>query len=164
MTSGTARSWVIFVQPRGRCVMNISRSFYVYFWLAHIFVTHHVKKIVRRFGEWMKVEGRVLVAWGDDVTPRWSRELFQKCYLANVEVHSAGLFYSGCIENIYQEYSGKDALLVIKCKVSENVAFKLAEYRAPVPIKEGGYDCIWFMYRDGYVVIHFRARRRGDKK
>ena len=144
--------------------MNISRSFYLYYGLAHIFAAHHIKKVVRRVGEWMKVQGRVLIAWGDDIMPRWTRELFQKCYLADIEVHSAGLVYTGCVDTIYQEYCGKDNILVIKCKAPEVVEFRLSEYHAPVPIKEGGYDCIWFMYAHGHVVIHFKTRRKGDKK
>lgn len=140
----------------------------MWYGLALIWTTRHAKKVVRKIGESMKAYGRKLEHLGDDVTPRWSRKLFYKCYLADAEIHFPGEVFVGRIDTIYQEHSGKDSLLVLKLKsgtkrvditstveVSEAREFKLTGYGPPVVIKEGGYDCVWTGHRKGYLAIFF---------
>lgn len=136
--------------------------------LALILVARYAKRVVRKTGELMKAYGRKLEHLGDDITPRWSRELFYKCYLADAEVHFPGEVFAGRIDTIYQEHSGKNGVLVVKFKtatrkagitraseVSENCEFKLADYGPPVVIKENGCDCVWTGHRSGYLAIFF---------
>ena len=145
------------------------RKFRMWYGLAIIWVTRYVKKAVRKVGEQMKVYGRKLEHLSDDVTPRWSRELFYKCYLADAEIHIGSNVFTGCIDSIHQEHSGKDSLLVIKFKagtkranitptaeVLEDCEFKLIGYGPPVLINEDGCNCVWTGHRNGYLAIFFR--------
>lgn len=129
----------------------------------------HAKKVVRKTGESMKSYGRKLEHLGDDITPRWSMELFHKCYLADAEIHIGPNVHLGRIDSIYQEHSGKNGVLVIKfktatkragiadgSKVLENCEFKLLGYGPPVVIREGGCDCVWTGHKNGYLAIFFR--------
>ncbi len=139
----------------------------MWYGLVVIWITRYVKKAVRKVGEQMKVYGRKLEHLGDDITPRWSRELFYKCYLADAEIHIGSSVHIGRIESIYQEHSGKDSLLVVKLKAgtkradpstteaSEDCEFKLIGYGPPVVIKECGYDCVWTGHKNGYLAIFF---------
>lgn len=121
---------------------------------------------VRKVGESMKVYGRKLEHLGDDITPRWSYELFHKCYLADAEIHIGSTVFIGRIDSIYQEHFGKNSLLMVKLKAgtrklgipsiteaSEDCEFKLIGYGPPVIIKEDGYDCIWTGHKNGYLAI-----------
>jgi len=116
----------------------------------------------------MKAYGRKLEHLGDDITPRWSRELFYKCYLADAEVHIGSDVFAGKVDSIYQEYSGKDSVLVVRLKnlirkqesqqtndMLGNNEFKLHGYGHPVVIKEAGCDCVWTSFDNGYLVIFF---------
>lgn len=144
------------------------RKFRMWYGLAIIRVTRYVKMAVRKIGESMKAYGRKLEHLGDDITPRWSMELFYKCYLADAEIHIGPRVIVGRIDSICQEHSGKDSLLVLKLKsgtkrvgipptveVSEDCEFKLIGYGPPVVIQEGGYDCVWTGHRSGYLAIFF---------
>jgi len=81
------------------------RKFRMFYGLVLIWVTRHAKRVVRKTGELMKVYGRKLEHLGDNITPRWSRELFHKCYLADAEIHQQGEIYAGPIDSIFQEHS-----------------------------------------------------------
>lgn len=141
------------------------RKFRMWCGLTVIWTTRYIKMAVRKVGESMKVYGRKLEHLGDDITPRWSRELFHKCYLADAEIHIGSEVYVGRIDSIYQEYSGKDSLLVVKLKAgtkregqfvteaSEDCEFKLIGYGPPVVIKECGYNCVWTGHKNGYLAI-----------
>lgn len=139
----------------------------MWYGLAIIWVTRYVKMAVRKLGESMKAYGRKLEHLGDDVTPRWSRELFYKCYLADAEIHIGSKVIIGRVDSIYQEHSGKDSLLVVKLRagtkrvglstteVSEDCEFKLSGYGPPVVIQEDGYNCVWTGHKSGYLAIFF---------
>ncbi len=145
------------------------RKLRMWYGLVATCALRHVKKVVRKTGESMKAYGRKLEHLGDDITPRWSIELFYKCYLADAEIHIGSSVHIGRIESIYQEHSGKDSLLVVKLKsgtkrvgispiavMSDECEFKLSGYGPPVVIKECGYDCVWTGHRNGYLAIFFR--------
>lgn len=145
------------------------RKLMMWYGLAIIWVTRHVKKVVWKTGESMKSYGRKLEHFGDDITPKWSRELFYKCYLAYAEVHFPGEVFVGRIDTIYQEPSGKNGVLVIRFKtatkkagttraseVSENCELKLTGCGPPVAIKENDCDCVWTGHGSGYLAIFFR--------
>ncbi|MGB2580196.1 MAG: hypothetical protein WBC83_00710 [Minisyncoccia bacterium] len=145
------------------------RKFRMWYGLAIIWVTRYVKMVVRKIGESMKTYGRKLEHMGDDVTPRWSRELFYKCYHADAEIHLGSKVIVGRVDSIYQEYSGKDSLLVVKLKerakrvgippvteLLEDCEFKLIGYGPPVVIKEDGCNCVWTGHKNGYLAIFFR--------
>lgn len=152
--------------------MKMPRVWYVYYGLAVIWTFRQVKSIVRHVGEWMKAHGRILVAWGEDSIPRWSIELFCRCYLADTEVHILGEVYRGRLDSIRQKFSGKggkDRALVLKLKAvthrknfsaceeeSPDREFKLNEHGSPVIIKDGDWDCIWFSFNNGYTAIYLR--------
>jgi len=144
------------------------RKFRMFYGLVLIWVTRHAKRVVRKTGELMKVYGRKLEHLGDNITPRWSRELFHKCYLADAEIHQQGEIYAGPIDSIFQEHSGKNSVLVVRIKkvirkqifhqiddVLENFEFKLHGYGHPVIIKEAGCDCVWTGHKNGYLAIFF---------
>ncbi|HAS85102.1 MAG TPA: hypothetical protein DCS23_03480 [Candidatus Yonathbacteria bacterium] len=140
----------------------------MFYGLVLIWVTRHAKRIVRKTGELMKAYGRKLEHLGDDITPRWGRKLFNKCYLADAEIHIGSNIFVGVIDTIYQENSGKDSLLVVRLKngtqrngataeseISECSEFKLLGYGPPVIIKEAGCDCVWTGHKNGYLAIFF---------
>lgn len=148
--------------------MKIPRAWNVYYGLAVIWISRYKKRIFRELGEWMKIQGRELVARGEDSIPRWSRELFWKCYLVETEVHLSGEVYVGRMEAIYQKFAGKESMLVIKLvsmtdehnwphqdETQEYLEIVLYGYGSPVIIKEDGYDCVWFSFDKGYVAIYF---------
>lgn len=144
------------------------RKFRMWYGLAIVWITRYVKMVIRKLGESMKAYGRKLEHLGDDVTPRWSRELFYKCYLADAEIHIGSRVVIGRVDSIYQEHSGKDSLLVVKLRsgtkrvgllateVSEDCEFKLIGYGPPVVIKEDCCDCVWTGHKSGYLAIFFR--------
>lgn len=145
------------------------RKFMMWYGLVVILIVRQIKIVVRKSGEFLKVIGRKLEHLGDDITPRWSRELFHKCYLADAEIHFQGVVFMGRIEDVYQEHSGKNSVLVIKLKgitkkigtaqvseLSENNEFRLTGYGPPVVIKEGNCDCVWTGHRNGYLAIFFQ--------
>ena len=126
------------------------------------------KKASRKLGELLKMFGRRLEHFGDNITPRWSRKLFNKCYLADAEIHIGSNVFVGGIDAIYQENSGKDSLLVVRLKagtlrngvtlvskIFEGGEFKLIGYGPPVIIKENGCDCVWTGHKNGYLAIFF---------
>ena len=78
------------------------RKLRMWYGLAIIWVTRYVKIAVRKVGELMKAYGRKLEHLGDDVTPRWSRELFYQCYLADAEVHINSNVFLGRVDSIHQ--------------------------------------------------------------
>ena len=142
------------------------RKLRMWYGLVIIWSGGHVKTVVRKVGEQMKVYGRKLEHLGDNTTPKWSRELFQKCYLADAEVHVGAKVFVGRINSIYQKPSGKDSLLVINLKsgtlrrgipstseVLEDCEIEISGYGPPVVIKEAGYDCIWTGHKKGYLAI-----------
>lgn len=144
------------------------RKLRMWYGLTVIWMKRYAKTVVRKVGELMKVYGRRLEHLGDNVTPRWSIELFHKCYLADAEIHIDSNVFVGRIDSIHQEHSGKDSLLVVKLKagtkragipstteVSLGREFKLNGYGPPVTIKECGYDCVWTGYRNGYLAVFF---------
>lgn len=140
----------------------------MWYGLAIIWVTRRTKSVVRKTGESMKVYGRKLEHLGDDITPRWSRELFYKCYLADAEIHLGSEIFLGHIDAIYQEFSGKESELIITLKkrtkkwrfsegasILNNREFRLKGYGQPVVINEWGCDCIWTGHSNGYLAIFF---------
>lgn len=130
----------------------------MWYGLLLIWCARRVKKVARQTGERGKIQCRKLIAWGEDHTPRWNRELFHRCYLAEVEIHLGGKIYSGHVDVIFQEFSGTESRLVIKLKErnEEGGEFKLLGYGAPVVIKESGYDCVWTGCNEGYVAIYLK--------
>lgn len=156
--------------------MKIPRAWNVYYGVVVIGISRRIKSIVRELGEWMKVYGRTLVAWGEDSIPRWSRELFCKCYFVETEVHYSGEVYVGKIEAIYQKFAGKESILVIKLvsmdegqsrssrdETRERLEFEMTGYGSPVIIKEDGYDCVWFSFDKGYVAMYFSRPIKSDE-
>ena len=144
------------------------RKLAMWYGLTVIWMTRYAKTVVRKVGELMKAYGRKLEHIGDDVTPRWSRELFHKCYLADAEIHIGSNVFVGRIDSIHQEHAGKASLLVVKLKAgtkrvgipstteaSLDYEFKLLGYGLPVVIKECGYDCVWTGHKNGYLAIFF---------
>ncbi|MFZ2303926.1 MAG: hypothetical protein WAV98_04040 [Minisyncoccia bacterium] len=145
------------------------RKLRMWYGLVIIWTSRYAKTVVRKVGELMKVYGRKLEHLGDNITPKWSRELFQKCYLADAEITIGSNIFAGRIDSIHQEHSGKDSVLVVRFKkvirkqifqqrddVSENNEFKLPGYGHPVVIKEAGCDCVWTSFNNGYLAIFFR--------
>ncbi len=144
----------------------------MYYGLAIVWMLRRMKSIIRYVGERMKACGRILVTWGEDSIPRWSIELFCKCYLADTEVHISGVTYRGRLDSIHQKFSGKagkDRALILKLKAItcrknfsshdeevEDREFKLSEHGSPVIIKDGEWDCIWFSFNNGYTAIYIR--------
>lgn len=126
--------------------------------LVLIWITRHIKKVACQLGEWGKVRCRKLIVWGEDHTPRWNRELFHRCYLADIEVHLGSKIFRGQIDVIFQEFSGKESRLVIKLKEKgdEKSEFKIEGYGDPVVIQENGCDCVWTGCDDGYVAIYLK--------
>lgn len=142
------------------------RTLRMWYGLLLISIARRVKKVARQAGEWGKVECRKLIAWGEDLTPRWNRELFHRCYLAETEIHLGTKIFRGHIDVIFQEFSGKESRLVIKLKerVEGGGEFKLSGYGAPVFIKESGDDCVWTGCDDGYIAIYFKRPTKCKKK
>ncbi|MDO8604249.1 MAG: hypothetical protein Q7K40_02495 [bacterium] len=145
------------------------RKLRMWYGLIAIFTVRWIKKIFRKTGGLMKVYGRKLEHIGDDSTPRWSIELFHKCFLAYAEIHLPNKVFKGVIDSIYQEYSGKNSELVIIFKtatVTENFSSLIEEmtyhkvsvkgYGPPIVIKEDGCDCVWTGHKNGYLVIFFK--------
>jgi hypothetical protein len=151
---------MIFVQIERRGEMRTMRMWYG---LLLIWITRQIKNAARQAGEWGKVKSRKLIAWGEDRTPRWNRELFHRCYLADVEIHLPSGVVRGNIDVIYQEFYGTKSALVLKLKGESSREFRLVGYGAPVVIKEHGYDCVWTGCDGGYVAIFFK-RPRNNKR
>lgn len=141
----------------------------MWYGLVIIWTARYAKTVVRNVGELMKVYGRKLEHLGDNITPRWSRELFHKCYLADAEIHIGSEIFLGHIDAIYQEHSGKESELVVtlkkgtrKRRFSEGVSvlddkeFRLKGYGQPVVINEWGCDCIWTGHSNGDLAIFFK--------
>lgn len=74
---------------------GMKRHMYVYGGMALIAARRAFRRGLRSLGEWMKRAGRALVAVGEDSTPRWSIELFHRCYLADAEFHIGMETYRG---------------------------------------------------------------------
>ena len=149
--------------------MKIPRVWHLYYGIVIIWASRYIKRVVKKTGEQMKVVGRILVACGDETTPRWSREIFQKCYLADTEIHFGSEIFLGLIDAIYQEHSGKESELIVTLKkgckkkrfcegvsVPNDREFRLKGYGKPVFIKEWGCDCLWTSFDGGYLAIFFR--------
>lgn len=86
----------------------------LYFYRSMIVLAYvHARNyILWHFGEWMKRTGRILVSWGTDVNPRWSIEIFHRCYMVDAEINMGLKVYRGPIYAMGQGLFGKNRIIL----------------------------------------------------
>lgn len=141
----------------------INRVFYVYGGIVLITVRRYLKRLLRQAGELMKRLGRRLVAFGEDTVPRWSIELFHRCYLADAEFHFGMEVFRGPVYAAFilgntlsfrlnwfarkvepfgeWQYTHGAGILHLKVKNSS----------APYKIETGD---VWFTFDGGYAILY----------
>ena len=138
----------------------MKRLFLIHIGVLMIFCLRLCKRIIRNFGEWMKVVGRKFVIWGTDETPRWNLKLFYRCYLADAEFHLGMDVYRG---PVYAAFHTGDSLefrmnwLAHKSAMGKNWEYnhgtgiiKLKGHGAPMELPNGD---VWFMCDGGYAIL-----------
>ena len=128
------------------------------------------------FGERMKIVGKIMVAWGDIETPRWTSELLQKADLADVEIHIGTTIYRGPLYAMYRQFIIGDALVLSlnwvatrsvfgnTWKYSGACSFRLLGYGIPHVIEKieddrRGVGNVWYFFRGGYAIIYLANPR-----
>ena len=150
--------------------------FYLYYGLILVWTLRHLRKAAKQTGEQMKVVGRILVAWGDEATPRWSRELFSKCHQREVEIHFSGKTYCGTVQVVYQGFHENEHFIYLVLndivfqegfslpyELGEPMEFKLVAQGDPVFIEEGGYSCVWAGFKGGHFAVYFSKQPQSHR-
>jgi|GEM_PF-2080351 len=145
----------------------MKRVFYVFRAAVSIALRRTVRSILRGLGQEMKRLGRVLTAAGDDSTPRWTVELFHRCYLADAEFHIGLKVFRGPMVAVFcagKTISFKMNWLAEKSGPLGNWAFphgtgviNLKGYNAPRQIETGD---IWFTFDNGYAILYLGKPRQ----
>ena len=158
-----------FLYKNGGGKMKMFRQWRVRYGVLRTGAASTLKSFYRRFGLWMKTHGRKLEHMGDEVTPKWGHKLFERCYLAEAEIHYPGEVFRGDIDSIFQKFNGKESFLVVNLKKvtyqkgfsvqlrkSGIVSFEIHGYGDPVVIDDLVYDCVWTSFKNGgHIVIYF---------
>lgn len=136
------------------------RLMYVYAGVLVVLCLRGCKRVVRGLGEWMKIAGRKLVAWGIDNTPRWDLRLFHRCYLADAEFHLGMKVYRGPVYAAFHtgnslefktNWSAHKSAMGGNWEYSHGAGIvKLKRYGTPVELPTGD---VWFMCEGGYAIL-----------
>ena len=135
----------------------------LYLGLAYIAAIRKWKALLRNVGERLKRYGRVLVARGEDIAPRWNLETFLRCFRADAEFHIGTAVYRGPLYAMDYGFFNKEDFLRFKLNwVAERSAFggqweyrgfcvfRLRECSSPRSLEGGD---IWFSFPGGYGVL-----------
>jgi hypothetical protein len=147
----------------------MKRVVHLYGGMALITLRREWRRWLRNFGERLKQVGRQLVTLGEDSTPRWSIELFHRCYLADAEFHFGteifrgpmyAAFATGGMLSFRLNWLAKrtDPYGEWEYPHGEGVLnLKLKDYSPPYEIETGD---IWFTFNGGYAILYLGNPRQ----
>lgn len=144
------------------------RLLYVYGGAILIAIRRVARRLLRNTGEWLRRIARRLVALGEDSTPRWSIELFHRCYLADAEFHFGIRTFRG---PMYAAYATVDTLSFRMNWLAERESpfgewdysrgggvlnFNLVNHSPPRELPTGD---IWFTFDGGWAILYLGVPR-----
>ncbi|MEK7662180.1 MAG: hypothetical protein AAB355_01600 [Patescibacteria group bacterium] len=151
------------------------RKFRLYANLCLIAFRRCGKYCLRKFGEFLKRTGRILVVWGGDTLPRWSLELFHRCYLADAEFHIGMDLYRGPMYAV--GIRGNSLVFTLNWVASRRVTEKNWVYGGAWSFRTKFYETPWsynggdicFFFDGGYAILFLGKPREklafnGDKE
>ena len=145
------------------------RLLYVYYGAVVISIRRAGKRMSRDISEWLKRVARRLAVLGEDSTPRWTMELFHRCYLADAEFQLGMKTVRG---PMYAAYAVGNTLSFRMNWLAEKASpfsewdfsrgtgilnLALKKPSTPYKLKDGD---VWFTFKGGYAVLYVGHPRK----
>lgn len=147
----------------------MKRVAYVYGGMLLIAIRRAWKRLLRSTGEYVKRISRRLITLGEDSTPRWSIDLFYRCYLADAEFHFGteifrgpmyAAFVSGTALSFRMNWLARKKNPLGKWDFQHGsgvLNLDIQDYSAPYKIETGD---IWFTFTGGYAILYIGEPRQ----